>query len=166
MLLQRDAFSCALKTLVTLVPKRSTIPVLENIIIIPTKDGVALTATDLTTEARVVVPANDAFVACLPARQLLEFVSSADRGARARADDRLQYRICGSPMPRDTRYSLVGRGDSIKAASRSRSTGLMTCASKPASRARWRSDSCPKPVSATSVSFGWLPSARNRRASS
>ena len=81
MLLKRDPFVRALKTLVTLVPKRSTIPILENIIIVPTKEGVALTATDLTTEARVIVPANDALVACLPARKLLEFVSSADRGA-------------------------------------------------------------------------------------
>jgi len=69
----------AIRILVTLVPKRSTLPVLENIIIVPTIDGVALTATDLTTEARVLVPANDAFATCLPARMLLEFVSSADR---------------------------------------------------------------------------------------
>lgn len=81
MLIAAGVLNRALKTLVTLVPKRSTLPVLENIIIVPTSDGVALTSTDLTTEARVAVPANDAFVACLPARLLLEFVSSADRGA-------------------------------------------------------------------------------------
>jgi DNA polymerase-3 subunit beta len=80
--------SRALKMLVRLVPKNSTLTVLENILLEPAKDGVALTATDLTTEARVVVPASKVFSVCLSARELLEFVASIERDANIEMSSR------------------------------------------------------------------------------
>lgn len=81
MLTAAGVLNRALKTLVHIVPKRSTFPTLESVLIEPADGGVAITATDLTAEARIVVPATDAFPTCLPARPLLEFVASLDRDA-------------------------------------------------------------------------------------
>lgn len=81
----------AMKTLVTLIPKKTTIPVLGDIKLAPAPDGVALVATDLTTEVRVVVPADAPFPTVLPARELLEFVASVDLDATVQFEFRDKY---------------------------------------------------------------------------
>lgn len=70
----------ALKSLVRLVPKRATVPILEHVLFEPTDSGVALTATDLTTRVKIVVAAKDPIATCLPTRPLLEFAACVETG--------------------------------------------------------------------------------------
>jgi DNA polymerase-3 subunit beta len=84
MLIAAGVLSHALKILVRNVPKRSTLPMLENVLFEPVDGDVAITATDLTTQCTVVIPARDPIAVCLSARSLLEFVASVDRDAEAK----------------------------------------------------------------------------------
>lgn len=106
MLFAAGVLNRALTLIVKLVPKRSTLPVLEHILFEPADPGIAITATDLTTRATIVVSTKTPFATCLPARQLLEFVSSIDRDAEI------------SMSQHDTIVRVVTSGSSIDLPSR------------------------------------------------
>lgn len=80
MKIEANKLESVLKKVVQLVPRRPTLPALENLVFEPDGDTVSLRATDLTTEVRVAVPARAAFALCIPARPLLDFISSGTDG--------------------------------------------------------------------------------------
>lgn len=82
MLIDGGTLSRSLKTLLRLVDKRSTLPILDHVLFEPVDGGIALVATDLTSQVRVTIAADAPFSTCLPARSLFEFVAAAGRGAQ------------------------------------------------------------------------------------
>ena len=96
--------SRALKRLVRLVPKRTAFPIAEHVLFEPTDSGIAITATDLTTQAQIVIPATATFAACLPARPLLESRRAESRSRRLPQMRRFQGAATRSRRPPRGRF--------------------------------------------------------------
>ena len=81
MLIERGVLVRALKTLITIIEKKAVSP-FEHVRLEPAPGGVAITASDGTMSATLIVPSDGSIDACVPARDLLAAASGADNGDR------------------------------------------------------------------------------------
>ena len=82
--IERDALLKPLQQIVGVVERRQTLPVLGNVLVQATPEGLTLTATDLEVElvTQVQVPVEDPGEITLPARKLLDICRSLPEGAQ------------------------------------------------------------------------------------
>lgn len=97
--ISRDALADGLATVAAAVPRKSTLPVLANLLVEAGPHGLRLTATDLDTTVITTVPADvdTAGAVTVPARKLVEIVKSLPDDAVVRLS---------LPAGSDTRVSL------------------------------------------------------------
>lgn len=81
MLIERGVLVRALKILITTIEKKSVSP-FDHVRLEPAPGGVAITASDGTMSASLMVPSEGGIDACVPARDLLGAASGADNGDR------------------------------------------------------------------------------------
>ncbi len=81
MLIERGVLVRALKILITTIEKKVVSP-FDHVRLEPAPGGVAVTASDGTMSASLLVPSEGSIDACVPARDLLAAVSGADNGDR------------------------------------------------------------------------------------
>lgn len=80
LIVERGVFARALKTLATIIGRKAVSP-FDHVLFEPAaRGGVALTASDGTTTVSVMVPATNPIEACIPARDLIAAVNSAEAG--------------------------------------------------------------------------------------
>lgn len=104
--IEREALLRPLQSVIGVVERRQTLPVLANLLMVADQDGLALTATDLEVElqARVAVAVAETGQITVPARKLMDIVRNLPEGAMIRLQvdqDRMVIRAARS------RFSLA-----------------------------------------------------------
>ena len=81
--IQREALLKPLQTIVGVVERRQTLPVLSNILVIVSNDGLSMTATDLEVEMIAKVPLDNAQSGdiTIPARKIVDICRALPEGA-------------------------------------------------------------------------------------
>lgn len=84
--IKREGLLKPLQSVIGVVERRQTLPVLANVLVEATEEGLALTATDLEVELRAQVPltVGETGQITLPARKLMDIVRNLPEGATIR----------------------------------------------------------------------------------